>query len=86
MNLKQRIARLEQQGGVERRAAFLFIDIPGGKPPRLSYDDGTDEEWTGGEDYPPSVTVLGGIDPDIVLGLVILDGTQQVEVEGREWA
>jgi hypothetical protein len=77
MNLRLRIGRLEQQLDVGRRAAFVFINIPGGKPVRLCYDDGTEEEWVGGENYPPGVTVFGRIDPDLVLGRVLVAAPRQ---------
>jgi hypothetical protein len=68
MSLEHRIACLEQRSGGERRPAFIFKNIPTGEPDRLCYDDGSEEHWAGGEDYPPGVAVVGGIDPDIVLG------------------
>jgi hypothetical protein len=84
MNLQQRIARLEQQqGDVGRRATFLFVNIPGGKPSQLCYDDGTEENWAGEKDYPAGVTVLRGIDPDIALGRVLLDGARQAAPDER---
>jgi hypothetical protein len=56
----------------------LVINIPGGKPDRVIFHDGTTEGWAGGENYPTGVLIMDVIDLDKVTGRVLSDEPRQV--------